>query len=108
VSKTRNHILALAVLAASFVTPYTTSYAWAGAENLQCFRPFKKVRTYGNAIKCKAASEGLRDQKAATHIAYSHSVNADCNAHQSQPKVKVWKKGNRWAYRVTFICAIIY
>lgn len=103
----KNSLLALAVFAVLPSAPIYTNAAYADAGNLACERPFKKVATYFNAIKCKAASEGLRSKQDARHLAASVSVNSGCNAHASEPNFKVWKKGNRWAYRVTFICAII-
>lgn len=105
--KIKKGLLALAVIAALPSAPMYTNAAYADADNLVCELPFKKVATYFNAIKCKASSEGLRSKQAARHLAASVSINFGCNAHASEPKFKVWMKGNRWAYRVTFVCAII-
>lgn len=92
-------MLALAALAAK--------PAAAGSEHLQCHAGFLKVQTYANSILCKRASSSFPHEIIARKRAKTWADSASCNAHMSAPKKKVWKKGGRWAVRVTFICANI-
>lgn len=87
---------------------FSATTALADTSNLTCLNGFKKVRTYGNAIKCKAARGGLHRKDDARAEAALMMQRADCNAHQNRPKNKVWRKNGKWAYRVTFICALIH
>lgn len=92
-------MLALAAMAAK--------PAAAGSEHLQCHGGFQKVETYAGAIKCKKASANFPYALVAGKTAKAWADNAGCNAHMSPPRIRVWKKGGRWAARVTFICANI-
>jgi len=98
----------LLVLAAFVVSPGAGSYNSVAI--LVCNDGFRKIRTYTTAIKCKRAEGGLRNQPAARRAAVRAVRDAGCKqgAHSNTPKAKVWLKGNRWAYRVTFTCAIIF
>jgi len=103
----------LVALAAFTISPGAGSFnsvAMAQASNLVCNEGFRKIRAYPTAIKCKRAEEGLRNQHAARSAAVRAVRDAGCQsgAHNNTPKAKVWLKGARWAYRVTFTCAIIY
>lgn len=105
---TRISLFGLAIAIALASSPLFFSEASAGAENLRCNRPFKKVRTYSSSIKCKAVETDLRSQSHANVVAKQWIRAAGCNAHSSPPKNKVWKKKGKWTTRVTFTCAIIY
>lgn len=90
------------VLAAMAAKP-----AAAGSDHLQCHGGFRKVATYANSIKCKKAGANFPYELVAGKTAKNWADDASCNAHMSPPRKKVWKKGGRWAVRVTFICANI-
>lgn len=81
--------------------------AFSDASNLRCLNGFKKVKTFGSSIRCRAAKGGL-GKKYAYHRAQIVARRAECNGHRNQPKTKVWRKNGKWAYRVTFICAVIF